>query len=686
MGSYPAFSPLPTILRPRAVCFLWHCLSRRTFARRACGHAGVPELAPGAAGFLSIVPYGARTFLPELTLRAITRSSKTAISLTLDGQMESGKPIEPSTPSPEFAPTRYNSAMTLLPVTRRGSFLLALIGLWMNVDQRCAVATERPIGAPFTTRSEVIARHGMAATSQPLATQAALDVLKAGGSAVDAAIAANACTGLMEPTGSGVGGDLFALVWDPKTRRLHGLNACGRSPYRLTLEEFQRRGLKTIPSFGPLPVTVPGCVDGWFTLHARFGRQPMASNLAAAIRHASDGFPLSPVIASDWARNANTLKSHPGFAATYMPGGRAPRAGEVFRNPDLARTLSTIASGGRDAFYRGAFAAVISSTVREQGGFLDERDLADHTSEWVDPVSVNYRGFDVWELPPPGQGIAVLQQLNLLSGYDVHAWGFGSLEYAHHFVETKKIVYEDRARLYGDPAFSAIPVKALLSREYATQRRALVRPDRAAASQSVGAPQLKQGDTIFLTVADADGMMVSLIQSNYRGMGSGVIPKGLGFILHDRGELFDLTPGRPNSYAPHKRPFHTIIPAFVTKDGEPFLSFGVMGGDMQPQGHVQVLVNLLDFGMSLQEAGDAPRIYHSGSSEPTGETMTDGGVMHLESGFSSAVERDLLKMGHKIQRTAVGAFGGYQAILWDRTNHVYWGASESRKDGQAAGY
>ena len=587
--------------------------------------------------------------------------------------MESRKPGGPSAASPALASACYESSMTHSPVVRRLSLPLFMLVLGTQAGSWRSTATERPIGAAFTTRSEVIARHGMAATSQPLATQAALEVLRAGGSAVDAAIAANACTGLMEPTGSGIGGDLFALVWDPRTHRLHGLNACGRSPYRLTLEEFQRRGLKTI-------------VDGWFALHARFGRQPMASNLAPAIRHATEGFPVSPVIASDWARNAAVLHAYPRFADTYMPGGQAPRAGEVFRNPDLARTLSAVAAGGRDAFYRGPIAATIAAAVREQGGFLEERDLADHASEWVDPVSVTYRGFEVWELPPPGQGIAVLQQLNLLSGYDVRAWGFGSRDYVHHFVETKKLVYEDRARLYGDPAFSAIPVKALLSPAYATQRRALVRPDRAASSQAPGAPGLKQGDTIFLSVADENGMMVSLIQSNYHGMGSGVIPKGLGFVLHDRGELFDLTPGRPNTYAPHKRPFHTIIPAFVTRDGEPFLSFGVMGGDMQPQGHVQILVNLIDFGMSLQEAGDAPRIYHTGSSEPTGETMTDGGVLNLESGFASTVERDLQKLGHRVQRTAVGSFGGYQAILWDRTNRVYWGASESRKDGQAAGF
>jgi gamma-glutamyltranspeptidase/glutathione hydrolase len=543
----------------------------------------------------------------------------------------------------------------------------------------------RPVGRAFATRAEVISRHGMAATSHPLATQAALQVLRDGGSAVDAAIAANACLGLMEPTGSGIGGDLFAIVWDPKTRKLHGLNASGRSPKSLTLGELKRRGLTRIPSYGPLPVSVPGCVDGWFELHGRFGRLPMSSNLAPAIAHAQEGFPLTEVIADGWARNVRNLQGYSNILAVYAPGGRSPAKGEVFRNPALGETLATLAREGRDSFYRGNIARRIAAFMKEQGGFLAYDDLAAHQSEWVEPVSVNYRGFDVWELPPNGQGITALLTLNLLEGYDLAAAGFGSPRHLHWFTEAKKLAFEDRAAHLADPAFAPVPVKELLSKTYAAKRRGLLREDRAALRQPAGDPQGGR-DTIYLCTADADGMMVSLIQSNYRGMGSGMCPDGLGFILHDRGEAFDLTEGRPNTYAPGKRPFHTIIPGFVTRDGHPFLAFGVMGGDMQPQGHVQVLVNLIDFGMNLQEAGDAPRAYHTDSSEPTGERMANGGTLNLEHGFPPETTRDLLRLGHKVGFTSPGSFGGYQAILWDRTNRVYLGASESRKDGQAAGY
>ncbi|KAB2671619.1 MAG: gamma-glutamyltransferase family protein [Verrucomicrobia bacterium] len=543
----------------------------------------------------------------------------------------------------------------------------------------------RPVGRSFATRSEVIARHGMACTSHPLATQAALEVMRQGGGAVDAAIAANACLGLMEPTGSGVGGDLFAVVWSAKDRRLHGLNASGRSPASLVPEEFQKRGLRRIPSYGPLPITVPGCVDGWFALHERFGRLPMAADLAPAIRHAEEGFPMTEVIADAWARNVARLAEYPNIRAVYMPGGRAPAKGEVFRNPALASTLRRIAAGGRDAFYKGDMAAAICDFVRRQGGFLGPGDFAAHHSDWVDPVSTNYRGFDVWELPPNGQGVAALLMLNLLEPVDLRAAGFGSRVHLHQFIEAKKIAFEDRARFIANPASLPVPMPALLSKDYAAKRRLLVSPDRAATRIPAGDP-LGGRDTIYLCTADADGNMVSLIQSNYHGMGSGMCPDGLGFILHDRGEAFDLAPGRPNSYAPGKRPFHTIIPAFVTRGGEPFMAFGVMGGDMQPQGHVQILANLIDFGMNLQEAGDAPRVYHTASSEPTGETMADGGIVHLEPGFDEEVVRDLVAMGHKVGRTAPGSFGGFQGIVWDRTNRVYIGASESRKDGQAAGW
>ncbi|MFQ5506792.1 MAG: gamma-glutamyltransferase family protein, partial [Planctomycetota bacterium] len=435
---------------------------------------------------------------------------------------------------------------------------------------------------------------------------------------------------------------------------------------------------------GPLPVSVPGCVDGWFELHGRFGKLPMKQLLAPAIRYAREGFPVSELIAYYWERNARVLDKWAGFRETFMPGGRAPKKGELFRNPALASTLEKIARDGRDAFYKGEIAHRIAAYMKEMGGFLELRDLAEHRSEWVDPVSTTYRGYQVWELPPNGQGIAALEMLNILEGYDLAELGFGSTEYLHLFVEAKKLAFEDRARWYADPDFAKLPVEYLISKDYAAKRRKLIDRKRAARAYEPGGPP-GGGDTVYLTVADQDGMMVSLIQSNYRGMGSGMTPPGLGFVLQDRGELFDLTPGRPNSYAPHKRPFHTIIPAFVTRGGKPWLSFGVMGGAMQPQGHVQILVNLIDFGMNLQEAGDAPRIRHVGSSQPTGERMADGGEIALEHGFAIAATRELLKRGHKLG-SALGGFGGYQAILWDARNEAYYAASESRKDGQAAGY
>jgi gamma-glutamyltranspeptidase/glutathione hydrolase len=540
-------------------------------------------------------------------------------------------------------------------------------------------------GRMFATRSEVIARHGMAATSQPLATQIAVDILKLGGSAVDAAIAANAALGLMEPTGSGIGGDLFAIVWDAESNKLYGLNASGRSPASLDLDVFAKAGLKKIPARGPLPVTVPGCVDGWFELHRRFGKIPMEQILSPAIAYAREGFPVSELIAYYWQRSAPILEKYAGFRETFMPGGRAPRKGEIFKNPALADTYEALAREGRDVFYKGRIAETIARFMKREGGYLTLDDLATHASEWVEPVSVSYRGYDVWELPPNGQGITVLQMLNILEGYDIGAMGFGSAGHLHAFIEAKKLAFEDRAALLADPAFTEIPVDALLSKEYGAERRALISAERAAVRYDAGNPALNEGDTVYLTVADDAGNMVSLIQSNYRGIGSGLCPDGLGFCLHDRGELFDLEPGRPNSYAPRKRPFHTIIPGFVTKDDKPFMSFGVMGGAMQPQGHVQVIMNLVDFGMTLQEAGDAPRVNHEGSSEPTGERMTDGGIVYVESGFSPEALRELQKMGHRISY-AVDGFGGYQAIFYDAENDVYYGASESRKDGQAAGY
>ncbi|HOX25829.1 MAG TPA: gamma-glutamyltransferase family protein [Candidatus Krumholzibacteria bacterium] len=561
--------------------------------------------------------------------------------------------------------------------------LLVVLGAAQPVTE--GVAMDRVTGRAFATRSEVLARHGMVATSQPLATQAGLEVLRAGGNAVDAAIAANAVLALTEPTGCGLGGDLFALVWDPTRQRLRGLNGSGRSPRTLTLAELQRRGLSRMPAYGPLPVTVPGCVDGWFTLHAEFGRLPIAQVLAAAIRYAREGFPVTEVIAQGWALNAAARRDQPGFAATFLPGGAAPAKGDIFRNPDLAATLEEIAAGGRDAFYEGRIAGVIADFVADAGGFLTREDLAAHRSEWVEPVCASYRGVDVWELPPNGQGIAALQILNVLEGFDLAGAGFGSADHLHWFVEAKKLAFADRARYYADPDFAAIPVAGLIDQAYADRQRLRIRPDRAARAVDAGNPSLQDGDTVYLAAADESGLMVSLIQSNYRGMGCGLCPPGLGFGLQDRGELFDLAPGRANSYAPGKRPFHTIIPGFLTRGGEPWCAFGVMGGAVQPQAHAWVVMNLLDFGMNLQEAGDAPRAIHDGSSEPTGEIMTDGGVVHLETGFAWEAVRELVSRGHRIQ-TSAGDFGGYQAVMWDRERGIFIGASESRKDGHAAGY
>lgn len=561
------------------------------------------------------------------------------------------------------------------------SLLLFILVLALN-----ATAADRITGASFATRSEVFAQHGMVATSQPLATQIGLDILKRGGNAIDAAIAANAALGLMEPTGNGMGGDLFAIVWDAKSGKLYGYNGSGRAPQSLSLQWFKDNGYTKVPPYGPLPVTTPGTVDGWFALHGRFGKLPMKDVLAPAIGYAREGFPVSELIAWYWNLSVPRLSKFPGFSEQFTIDGRAPAKGEIWKNPHLANTLETLARGGRDAFYKGAIARTIADYIKSQGGFLSAADLAAHKGEWVEPVSTNYRGYDVWELPPNGQGIAALQMLNILEGYDLKGYGFGSPEHIHLFVEAKKLAFADRAKFYADADFVKVPVARLISKEYAAERRKLISMDKAANAVAPGDFKL-DGDTIYLTTADQWGNMVSLIQSNYRGMGSGMAPPGLGFILQDRGEMFVLKEGHANTFAPGKRPFHTIIPAFITKDGKPWLSFGVMGGDTQPQAHALIVSNLVDFGMSLQEAGDAPRILHDGSTSPEGQVseMTDGGAIQLETGFDYASIRALMRLGHKVE-FANGPYGGYQAIGWDEKNKVYIGASEGRKDGQAAGY
>jgi len=568
---------------------------------------------------------------------------------------------------------------------------------------------DRYSGAAGASRSSVIAQNGMAATSQPLATQVALDILKAGGSAVDAAIAANAALGLMEPTGNGIGGDLFAIIWDPKTQKLYGLNASGRAPMGQSLKQLQDRTKKmprsvrdsdgTIADWGSASVTIPGTVDGWFEMHGRFGKLPMRSVLAPSIRYAQQGFPGSELIAQYWKSNTagfealhkeGVIEEIDNMRRTYMPGGKAPAEGEIFKNPDLALTLIEIAEGGRDTFYKGSLAKAMDQYFKRIGAPHRYEDFAAHKSEWVEPVSTNYRGYDVWEIPPNGQGIAALQILNILEGYDLKSMGRGSADFWHVFIEAKKRAFADRAKYYADPAFAKIPLKELLSKERAAKQRADIDMGKAALADPA-LPVDGGNDTIYMTVADKDGMMVSLIQSNYRGMGSGLVPddgngRTLGFMFQDRGAQFSLDAKHANAYAPGKRPFHTIIPAFMTKDGKPLLSFGVMGGAMQPQGHAQIVVNMVDFGMTVQAAGDVARFHHDGSTDPEGgKAMTDGGVVEIETGVSQAIADELTKRGHKV-KYSVGPYGGYQAIWRDPVTGAYWGASEFRKDGQAAGY
>ena len=540
---------------------------------------------------------------------------------------------------------------------------------------------DRITGLEFATRSEVIAVNGMAATSHPLATQTAISVLRNGGNAIDAAIAANAVLGLVEPTGCGIGGDLFAIVWSAEEQKLFGLNSSGPAPQNISIQKLKDRGINKIPPYGALPVTVPGAVAGWSALHKRFGNLKFKILFDDAINYAENGFPLSELIAYYIKRSSEVFKSYENFEEIWMPNGKTPKKGEIFKNPRLADNYRDIANSYGRSFYENDIAKNIVKSVNKKGGYFSLSDLQDYKPEWINPVSTNYRGLDVWELPPNGQGIAALQILNILENFDLSRMGFGSAEYIHLFTEAKKIVFEDRAKYYADLNFSDIPVQELISKDYAKKRSKLLNLKKS--SDSFNAGNLENGDTIYLTVADKYGNMVSLIQSNYRGMGSGIIPDEAGFMLQDRGEMFSLDENHRNSLVGGKRPFHTIIPAFVTKDNKPYISFGLMGGAMQPQGHAQIVINIVDFGMNLQEAGDAPRIRHIGSSQPTGEKMSDGGYLSLEKKFSDSEIQKLKKLGHKLQYD-LGGFGGYQAIMYK--DGVYIGASESRKDGHASGY
>jgi gamma-glutamyltranspeptidase / glutathione hydrolase len=616
-------------------------------------------------------------------------------------------------------------------------FALLTVGSVLPINAQI----DRITGKNFATRSEVLATHGMVCTSVPAATEVGVEILKRGGSAVDAAIAANATLGLMEPVSNGIGGDLFAIVYSAKENKLYGINGSGRSPLGLSYDamksELAKLHSETIPPRGMLPISVPGCVDAWAELHKKFGKLKLSDDLAPAIRYAEEGFPVTDLIAYYWSFGPRLYKGLPGaFVATYtLPmetarrradetvdrregapapnvERRTPGKGDIFKNPDLARTLRLIGEKGRDAFYKGEIADKIDAFMHANGGFLRKTDFEKHTSTWIDPVSVNYRGYDIFELPPNGQGIATLQILNILEGFDLRAMGRNSPETLHTMIEAKKIVWADRAKFYADPAFAKVPLAGLLSKGYAAERRKLIDPDRSAKTVEAGNPQtgagappgrsaevsargragssslIDDGDTIYMCTADDEGNMVSLIQSNYRGMGSGIVVPGLGFMFQDRGELFSMDPQHANVYAPGKRPFHTIIPGFVMKDGKPWEAFGVMGGGMQPQGHVQVLTNQIDFGLNVQEAGDASRWQHEGDNEPTGEKMNAlGGYVEVESGIPYETVRELRKKGHDV-RFDVGGYGGYQAIKVEMHDgrRVYVGASESRKDGMAAGY
>ena len=550
---------------------------------------------------------------------------------------------------------------------------------------------DRPATNPHATRSVPMGRNGMIATSQPLASAAGLTVLQNGGNAIDAAVAAAAVLAVVEPSMTGIGGDLFAIVYDAKTKTLHGLNASGRAPYAATPQEFSKRNLQRVPNAGVLSVTVPGVVDGWSELLSKHGTITMAKALEPAIGYAKAGYPVSEIISGQWSASERKLAADPVTAATFLPNGHPPRPGEIFSNPHLAATLESIAKGGRDAFYRGPIARAIVADIKKRDGLLDERDFTDHRADWVDPISTSYRGYDVYELPPNTQGATVLEMLNILEGFDVKAMGYNSPEYLHALVEAKRIAFADRAAYLGDP--DAVPssvLKTLISKDYAALRRKDIDPMRAADSYKAGAmPGVKssaavdeseqnftgldRGDTIYMTVADGKGNFVSLIQSLFADFGSGIVAGDTGILLHNRGSLFNLTPGHPDQIAPHKRPLHTLIPAFVMKDGKPWLSFGVMGGDHQAQGHTQVLANLIDFGMNVQEAGEAARVNHGNNG------------LQVESAVPEATRAGLTTRGHRVVQ-AIGAYGGYQAVMVDQKTGVLMGGSDVRKDGLAIGY
>jgi gamma-glutamyltranspeptidase / glutathione hydrolase len=559
-----------------------------------------------------------------------------------------------------------------------------------NRDRPDVHGGDRIDGATFASRSAAWGLSGAAATAHPLASLAALDMLRLGGSAVDAAVAANAVLGLVEPIACGVGGDCFVMLWDPKTGKVEGLNGSGRSPQGLSLDTVRGRAKNgLIPSYGAVSVSVPGAVDAWWVLHQRYGRLPWKDLFAPAIAYAEQGHAVTQNVAyylnrslANFTRAGSGIEEVENFKKVWAPGGATPKEGEVFKNPALGRTYRLIAQHGREGFYGGEVAATIEAYFKRIGGWMTKADLANHHARWDPPHKVNYRGVDVYGLSPNSQGLATLQMLNIMETFDFKAMGFQSAAAIHHGVEAKRLAFEDRAKFYADPDFFKVPTEWLLSKEYARERAKLISPNKIMTPVFPGqAPS--QGDTTYFTTADKEGMMVSIIQSNYRGMGSGLSPDGLGFMFQNRGELFALTDGHANIYAPGKRPFQTIIPGFATKGGAPWLSFGVMGGDMQPQGQAQIISNMVDFGLGVQEAGDSPRWHHGGSSEPTGEAQQGIGVLNLESGVPAATQAALAAIGWKMAADP-GGYGGYQAI--ERWPGRYAAATEMRKDGVALAF
>lgn len=580
-----------------------------------------------------------------------------------------------------------------LPIVQRSLLLISVLLMtplptMAQSNSPQVYGPSRPSGPEFQTRSVTIARNGMACTSDPRATLAALEVLQKGGSAVDAAIAANAMLGVVEPMSCGIGGDLFAIVWDAKTKTIHGLNASGRAPRTLTLEHCQKLGVTTIPSDSPLSWTVPGCVSGWQDLHQRFGKLPWQDLFASSIREAEEGFPVSPIIAGYWSNAQNKLSKFPSSAATLLNNqGQPPAIGEIFRNPNLAASYRLIAQQGADAFYRGSIAERIVAFSNANQGYFSRQDFAEHKNTWDQPLSVDYRGYQVFELPPNGQGIAVLEMLQILKQHDIASLGWGTPEYLHLLIEAKKLAYADRARYYADPLFAKVPVTELISEEYARKQNQRINLQKAATDIPPGDPRPGQADTVYLCVVDKDRNCCSLIQSNYHGFGSGIVPDDVGFAIQDRGSLFNLDAEHPNRLEPGKRPFHTIIPALVMKDNRPVLVFGLMGGDMQAQGHAQILVNWIDFEMNIQMAGDAARMNHEGSATPTGiPGDKHGGEVQLEPTFPPATLDALRQRGHVVRSVRGSGYGGYQAIHIDWDRGILSGATESRKDGMAIGY